>query len=166
MQNFHSKSIILGIGIGLVLVSTAGFIVSGAGSPKSSMSEADIIREAEKLGMIKSSQVFSTPDSTPKQQVQATPTLAPEQTPAVTASPTPKPTPSPEPQPEVIFTVSPGDTAVAVADKLLQAKLITDKDSFVTEMIDSGAAYRIVARTYKLRQGMSPKDIIQALLAK
>lgn len=157
MEKFNIKNVLLGIGIGVVLTSTAGFVYSSSLDTGKSMSDEEIMKKAEGLGMIRESKIFITP--TPKQETSPTPVPP-------TPVPTPTITPTPSPVVEVTITVSPGDTAIAVADKLLEAKLIPDAQAFVSEMINSGNASNIIAKECRIRQGMSTKEIIQILIAR
>ena len=55
MSNFHVKSILLGIGIGIILTATASMIYMAGRDPMKDLTEQQIISQAEKYGMIKES---------------------------------------------------------------------------------------------------------------
>jgi hypothetical protein len=53
MEKFNIKSIVLGIGIGIVITSLISIIYLAGRDPKSLLSDEEIIMQAEKLGMVK-----------------------------------------------------------------------------------------------------------------
>jgi len=55
LSRFHLKSILLGIGIGIVITAIAVMIYSAGRDPLDEVSEVQIIRQAEKYGMVKPS---------------------------------------------------------------------------------------------------------------
>jgi len=62
MKNFHIKSLILGIGIGIVLSSIIGLIYSfgySAAEP-AKMTKDQIITEAKKYGMVDDTSIFNS----------------------------------------------------------------------------------------------------------
>jgi hypothetical protein len=54
MTNFNIKSIVLGIGIGIIMTSLISIIYLAGNDAKSAMTDEEIINRAEKLGMVKS----------------------------------------------------------------------------------------------------------------
>ncbi len=65
MKKFEMKSLILGIGIGIVLSSIIGLIFSlgySAAAPEKSMTKEQIITQAKKYGMVQSKSILN--DST------------------------------------------------------------------------------------------------------
>lgn len=54
MSQFHIKSILLGIGIGIIITATASMIYLAGRDPMESLTKEEIIRQAEKYGMVKS----------------------------------------------------------------------------------------------------------------
>lgn len=162
MKYYNIKSIILGIGIGFIITAMAGAVYFSFIVVKTPMTKEEIMTEAKKYGMIEQASLLKTTDdksSTAAPSQTATPTIAP--TPA--ATPTPSAQPTPTLGPEVTIKVDSGDTAVLVAKKLHDNKLIDDQDSFVRQMIESGAAYKMFAKEYHLRLGMTSEDIIKIL---
>lgn len=155
MKYFNIKSIFLGIGIGVILTAMSGMIYFNFANSKATMTKEEIINEAKKFGMIEASSVISQ-TVMPVATINPTPTLTPHPT-------SPPPTQTPTLGPEVIITVQEGDTAVIVAKKLYDGKLIDDQDSFVKMMIDSKAAYKVFAKQYHFRLGMGTQDIINSL---
>lgn len=64
MKRFDIKSVILGIGIGIILTSIINLIYISGAKPTDIISDEEIIRRAEELGMIEKPAVFD--DSTIK----------------------------------------------------------------------------------------------------
>ena len=54
MSQFHIKSILLGIGIGIIITATASMIYLAGRDPMDGLTKEEIIRQAEKYGMVKS----------------------------------------------------------------------------------------------------------------
>lgn len=159
MKYFNIKSIVLGIGIGFIIAAISGAISFSFVHIKEPMSKEEIISKAREYGMVEAS-VINKEDvkTTP------TPTLLPETKPTTQQqTPTPIPTTAPTLGPAVTVRVEQGDTAVTVANKLFESKLISDKDGFVSQMIESGVAYRMIAKDYHFNLGMTEKEIMEAL---
>lgn len=174
MKYYNIKSIILGVGIGFIITAMAGSVYFSFIARKSPMTKEEIITEAKKYGMIEPASVLKSsddksstvaPSQTPAQTNAPTPSITPSITPAIAPSivPTPSAQPTPTLGPEVDIKVDSGDTAVIVAKKLFDNKLIDNQDSFVKQMIESGAAYKMFAKDYHLRLGMTEEDIIKTL---
>ena len=53
MSNYSVRSIILGIGIGIIITAMAGLIYESGKDPLKNVSREQIIMEAEKYGMVK-----------------------------------------------------------------------------------------------------------------
>ncbi|HOV26859.1 MAG TPA: hypothetical protein PK566_10945 [Pseudobacteroides sp.] len=60
MINFNIKSIILGIGIGIIITSLISIIYLAGNDSKYTISDEEIIRRAEKMGMVKATSVPDT----------------------------------------------------------------------------------------------------------
>jgi len=60
MKKFQLRSIILGIGIGIVITSIISMIFFAGLEPKQSLSNEEIINMASELGMVKKSQFFDS----------------------------------------------------------------------------------------------------------
>ncbi len=52
MSNFNVKSIILGIGIGIIITATVSLIYESGKDPFKNLTKQQIISEAEKYGMV------------------------------------------------------------------------------------------------------------------
>ena len=106
---------------------------------------------------------------TPEQaEPPATEDTTPVQEPAVTETPAPTEN-TPEELPgsagEIKLTINAGDAASTIADKLLQAGAIDDKQAFLEEVNAQGAASRLKQGTFTIPEGSSIKDIIAILTA-
>ena len=55
MNSFHVKSVLLGIGIGIIITATASMIYVAGKDPMEGLTEQQILRQAEKYGMVRSS---------------------------------------------------------------------------------------------------------------
>jgi hypothetical protein len=62
MEKFNIKSIVLGIGIGIVITSLISIIYLAGRDPKSLLSDEEIIMQAEKLGMVKAESMVKKSD--------------------------------------------------------------------------------------------------------
>jgi len=60
MINFNIKSIILGIGIGIIITSLISIIYLAGNDSKDMINDEEIIRRAEKMGMVKASSIPET----------------------------------------------------------------------------------------------------------
>jgi Predicted solute binding protein len=162
MKYFNIKSIILGVGMGIFFTSATGMVYFNSIDVKQPMTKEEIVSKAKEFGLVEQSSILKPADTTPTPS--ATPTTAPTATP--TATPKPTATSAPTLGPEVIVTVNNGDTAVVVAKKLYDNKMIGDQDTFINKMIDSKAAYKMTARQHSFRVGMTEEEIINELLAR
>ena len=63
MKRFHVRSIILGIGIGLIFTSIVSHIYFAGTEPATNISDEEIIRRAEELGMVKGSSIFDSSEN-------------------------------------------------------------------------------------------------------
>ncbi len=57
MRKFHVKSLILGIGIGIVITALISMIYLAGSEPGSILSDKDIIERAGRLGMVKAEDI-------------------------------------------------------------------------------------------------------------
>jgi len=109
--------------------------------------------------------VTETPEQAESPVVEDTPQ---DTEPAVTETPAPTENP-PEELPgsaaEIKITINAGDAASTIADKLLQAGAIDDKQAFLEEVNAQGAASRLKQGTFTIPAGSSIKDVIAILTA-
>jgi len=165
MKYFNIKSIVLGIGIGFIITAVYGSVYFSFAVKKSPMTKEEIISKAKEYGMVEAASVLKTSADKPSASAAPSETPAPSKTPAPTAAaaPTPSAQPTPTLGPEVTVRVDSGDTAVIVAKKLFDSKLIDNQESFIKFMIDSGTASKMFAKDHHLRLGMTAEDIIKTL---
>jgi hypothetical protein len=69
MRKFNIKSIILGIGIGIVMTTFISIIYLAGSNPRVSLTNEEIIRAAKQLGMIKGQDSIKAEDSTKGQNI-------------------------------------------------------------------------------------------------
>jgi len=55
MSRFNLKSLLLGIGIGIIITAVAGMIYAAGRDPMDGLSKEQIMRQAEKYGMLRPS---------------------------------------------------------------------------------------------------------------
>jgi len=72
--------------------------------------------------------------------------------------------PAPPPSADVTITVNAGDAASTIADKLLAAGAISDKQAFLAEVEAQGAASKLKQGTFTIPAGSSISDIIKILV--
>ncbi len=187
MERFHVKSIILGIGIGFFLMSLLGMVYS-AGSGPEKLSEEEIIRQAEGLGMVKGD-IFVKPNqdtlNPPKSSAEPEKSKEPNEksglktdtghstgiTPASTPSAeegisAEKPTAASEQSGNIEIQILPGETEIQVADKLFEANVISDKKGFIKIMVGTGADKKIIAKKVTLKKGMELHEVIDRIISK
>jgi len=75
----------------------------------------------------------------------------------------PETDPPPSDGAEITITINAGDTASAVADKLLAAGVISDKQAFLSEVIAQKADSRLKQGTFKIPAGSTTNEIINIL---
>jgi hypothetical protein len=173
MNSFHIKSIILGIGIGIVMTSIIS-IIYFAGVVPEKLSKEEIIQLAEKYGMVKSESIIkdnaegqgiqtenaqkeNLSSSTNKQEVSTKPSTA-ETKPAETKPAETKPSVG-----TVLVIVNQGDSSEKVGEKLVYAGLIKDKRLFTDEIGKRGLSGSIEVGEYKINNGEDIDTIIKAL---
>jgi len=71
---------------------------------------------------------------------------------------------APPPSADVTITVNAGDAASIIADKLLAAGAISDKQAFLAEVEAQGAASKLKQGTFTIPAGSSINDIIKILV--
>ena len=71
---------------------------------------------------------------------------------------------APPPSADVTITINAGDAASIIADKLLAAGAISDKQAFLAEVEAQGAASKLKQGTFTIPAGSSISDIIKILV--
>lgn len=181
MQSFNIKSVVLGVGIGIVLTSITGMIYSAGFSKK--MNREEIIKEAAKYGMVQKSELLKGQGTASDVKQERTPA---EESKAVNPSkqsesvirldesrPFQQALPKKVEESQqaaskpvnetVTITVSKGESSEVVADKLLKSGLISDKPGFIRELVAMGLATEIDIGEYKILKGADIKAIIKII---
>ena len=121
-------------------------------------------------GMLPMPSVFGGTEEDPpaatEPQNEPDPGQAPEQTqdePGQTEEP-PEQSPGQTAPAAVQITVNAGDSASTIADKLLAAGAITDKQAFLADVVAQGADSRLRAGTFTIPAGSSHLEIIAILV--
>lgn len=63
MSLFNAKSVLLGIGIGIIITATVSMIYIAGRDPMKDLTEQQIISQAQKYGMVKSSLILGGTDT-------------------------------------------------------------------------------------------------------
>lgn len=61
MNKFNTKSILLGIGIGIIITSVASIIYLAGRDPFSGLSKEEVMTQAEKYGMVRNAETQEEP---------------------------------------------------------------------------------------------------------
>jgi hypothetical protein len=164
MQNFHIKSIILGIGTGII-ITTVIFMIYLAGSMPT-MSKDEIIAKATQYGMVEKNSIIKDTQSQTTQSTSANESIIVDSTGLqqdnVTQGTTQADISTTDGQ-EVNITVDKGDSSENVAQKLMEAGLINDKTAFINELTDMGLESQINIGQFKIKTGAGQKEIITIL---
>ena len=162
MYRFQMKSLILGIGIGIVMTSIISLIYLAGSDPNSKLSEEDVIKLAEKYGMVKSSSLIQGTQPQKVEAAKQSESTKQSDLNKGTVTPSPKPTE----QAEIKISIIRGDTAEIVTGKLFNAGLISDKALFGQELINMKLTDSILAGEYTIKKGADTKEIVRAITEK
>ena len=170
------KYYLRGLGIGILVTAAILTIVYHT---KGSMSDSQIKKRAEQLGMVMASteedtlfaqttQVDTTIEETGTISVEETTTVV-ETTEAVTEAPTEKPTEAPTevpteaPAAEAVLTISPGMYSESVSAELVRLGIITNQKEFNSYLVNNGYAERIQTGDFKVKADMSYDEIARII---
>lgn len=170
------KYYLRGLGIGILVTAAILTIVYHT---KGSMSDSQIKKRAEQLGMVMASteedtlfaqttQDDTTIEETGTISVEETTTVV-ETTEAVTEAPTEKPTEAPTevpteaPAAEAVLTISPGMYSESVSAELVRLGIITNQKEFNSYLVNNGYAERIQTGDFKIRADMSYDEIARII---
>lgn len=174
MQNFHVKSILLGIGIGIVLTAFIGTIYSTGNEPV--MDKDEIIERAKQFGMVFSEDLIlggtdqesqTTNEVSPtavqqgnSDQVQSeekkSSALSPENDQGVK-------TVENSVEEDVVISIQPGYTSEILANRLVDSGLIHDADSFVNHLVEMKLEGSIQVGNFRIRRGSDHNTIARAV---
>ena len=186
MSNFSIKSVILGIGIGVILTSAISIIYLAGSNPVAEMSREQIIEKAKEYGMVEDTELLKgqTSETSPvnkeklpngeknAQQFKESMSIADVKASTDIETSTGKQKPeegtinnnhAKTSEEAVKFTIYPGDSAKVVANKLFYLGLISDKNSFIEELTDAGLTTEIVYGDYDIKKGTELKELIRIL---
>lgn len=170
------KYYLRGLGIGILVTAAILTIVYHT---KGSMSDSQIMKRAEQLGMVMASteedtlfaqttQDDTTIEETGTISVEETTTVV-ETTEAVTEAPTEKPTEAPTevpteaPAAEAVLTISPGMYSESVSAELVRLGIITNQKEFNSYLVNNGYAERIQTGDFKIKADMSYDEIARII---
>lgn len=170
------KYYLRGLGIGILVTAAILTIVYHT---KGSMSDSQIKKRAEQLGMVMASteedtlfaqttQADTTIEETGTISVEETTTVV-ETTEAVTEAPTEKPTEAPTEVPtepaaaEAVLTISPGMYSESVSAELVRLGIITNQKEFNSYLVNNGYAERIQTGDFKIKADMSYDEIARII---
>lgn len=162
------KYYLRGLGIGILVTAAILTIVYHT---KGSMSDSQIKKRAEQLGMVMASteedtlfaqttQADTTIEETGTISVEETTTVV-ETTEAVTEAPTEKPTEAPAA--EAVLTISPGMYSESVSAELVRLGIITNQKEFNSYLVNNGYAERIQTGDFKIKADMSYDEIARII---
>ena len=166
------KYYLRGLGIGILVTAAILTIVYHT---KGSMSDSQIMKRAEQLGMVMASteedtlfaqttQDDTTIEETGTISVEETTTVV-ETTEAVTEAPTEKTTEAPTEAPaaEAVLTISPGMYSESVSAELVRLGIITNQKEFNSYLVNNGYAERIQTGDFKIKADMSYDEIARII---
>lgn len=170
------KYYLRGLGIGILVTAAILTIVYHT---KGSMSDSQIMKRAEQLGMVMASteddtlfaqttQVDTTIEETGTISVEETTTVV-ETTEAVTEASTEKPTEAPTEAPtepavaEAVLTISPGMYSESVSAELVRLGIITNQKEFNSYLVNNGYAECIQTGDFKIKADMSYDEIARII---
>ncbi len=182
MRNFHIKSILLGMGIGMVLISIVSMIYTSGIKSYQEMSREEIISKAREYGMVDASllaeaekraeaaavsagQPLSDNNEALKPEDNSGPSdeeqhKAPEK--ELENQPSGDAVQQPEPPSKVInIVVEAGTTAMGLDNLLLQNGLIGQKNDFTNRLKELKLTGRIRTGRYNIAEGTGVDEIIR-----
>ena len=186
MRKVHEKSIILGIGIGMVITSIAGLIYSGGDGTRSdaeNLSREEIIRLAKGYGMVEPVRLVeddaavatqtgnTTADNTPSkstdqgsqnsaaaQQTEAKTTMQPAKEPAIQTPANPD-----AGERNISVEIKHGYNSNMVAQLLYEKGVISNKKEFIDTMAAYSATKKINIGTYSFKKNDDYVYIVKAI---
>lgn len=165
MYRFHIKSLVLGIGLGIVITSIISLIYMAGADPTAKLSEDEAVKLAEKYGMVKSSSLIQGTQPQKAETTKQSESTKQNGTNIVTVTPTPAPKPAAG-QAVIKLSIVQGDTAEKVTEKLFSAGLISDKAAFVQELSNMKLTDSILTGDFNIKKGADIKEIIRAITEK
>lgn len=173
MKSLHIKSIILGMGMGIVLTSIISMIYLAGMNPNTKMTREEIITEAKKIGMVEETSLISESVQTTSEQGIRTENKAEsnnvsenkataEAKKDADKKPVQEP-PAQQPVQTIDIRVNDGEDASMIAQNLLQKGIISDKDNFINAIKSVKLQGHIKSGDYKIKSGTDINSLIQII---
>lgn len=166
MQRFHVKSILLGIGIGIIITSIISMIYLAGVNPESNISKETVMEMAKKYGMVESTEFVKIDDTKDAQKVDSKNNAGTKNNAQATDESAENAAPEqvkPAEAETKTVSIEAGDTSEAVASKLLKAGLINDKSAFIKELSNMGLSDEINIGEFKIKTGTDLNGIVKIL---
>lgn len=164
MKRFHIKSLILGIGIGVILTSVTSMIYFAGMDPMAQLDKIQIIAKAREFGMVDSSEIVRSPERSEKIEDGGGTAIPKETTPTQPVESTVEQNTEPAAEPiTATIIITPGDTSVAVAQKLLNAGLISNQDEFILQLENLGLTGQINIGQFTFNEATDYREIIRGI---
>lgn len=158
------KYFVRGLGVGIVfgaLIMFAAYMTSG----KNRMSDEDIIKRAQELGMVKQSEYVLESDVTSEETTTEAPTTTEKATEEVTTE-APTTTEKADTSTQTTITISSGMSSEAIASALANAGLVDDASKFNSFLVANGYDMKLETGSFSLASGMSYEEIAKILTTK
>ena len=166
------KYFVRGLGVGILfgaLIMFAAYMTSG----KNRMSDEDVIKRAQELGMVKqseyvlesdvTSQETTTEEITTEATTEKATTEAPTTEKATTEAST---TEKADTSTQTTVTISSGMSSEAIASALANAGLVDDASKFNSFLVANGYDMKLETGNFSLETGMSYEEIAKILTTK
>ena len=162
------KYFVRGLGVGILfgaLIMFAAYMTSG----KNRMSDEDVIKRAQELGMVKQSEyvlesdVTSQETTTEEITTEATTEKATTEAPTTTEKAT---TEKADTSTQTTVTISSGMSSEAIASALANAGLVDDASKFNSFLVANGYDMKLETGNFSLETGMSYEEIAKILTTK
>ena len=156
------KYFVRGLGVGILfgaLIMFAAYMTSG----KNRMSDEDVIKRAQELGMVKQSEYVLESDVTSQETTTEEITTEATTEKATTEAPTTTEKATTE---KTTVTISSGMSSEAIASALANAGLVDDASKFNSFLVANGYDMKLETGNFSLETGMSYEEIAKILTTK
>ncbi len=160
MRKFHTKSIVLGIGIGIILTSIISLIYT-AGLGDKGLSEKEIKDLARKYGMVEKGEVRVN-----KKDKEDTINIASNEEKDkidVQNGDNSNSTKEVETKEFITIIIEQGDSSDIVTDRLFESGVISDKESFKAKLENMRLSDKIQIGKFKIEKGSDVQEIINMI---
>ena len=157
------KYFVRGLGVGILfgaLIMFAAYMTSG----KNRMSDEDVIKRAQELGMVKQSEYVLESDVT--SQETTTEATTTEKTTTEKATTEASTTEKADTSTQTTVTISSGMSSEAIASALANAGLVDDASKFNSFLVANGYDMKLETGNFSLETGMSYEEIAKILTTK